>query len=638
MRLKSTRVSLIIILAVLTLACQTLSAPMSQSSPFTSPITMEEMPEPAPEATPEATPERPGFLGPVRWLFAVTGGGLFLLLGFVALVALLWLQVRRRRRADLGPPSSPPKDTARLSASATPSGTAVLNPAAPLSPLPDGTLLSQGRFRVRAFEASAGDFNLYTARGTQKVRICPQCHAPTEHAERFCANCGVDVAGVEPTRLDFVVKETVVADAFSVPAGLVEAHFTHPGVLLPVAVFSEDVGGTPRYYQVTREYRPYQVTQLSAPPPPLNVLRWGASMARGMAALHERQVALRAVDLDHLLVEEGVGRCLCQEPAQALEDVSPEQAQFARARDVQALAASLQQIAAGSELPLELVALLSQAQEGGGGMTAEAFASRLEQMARALHRPEQVRWRVGHCTDVGQERAVNEDNLLVMENPPAVRHLGQPVGFYAVADGMGGHAAGDVASRVTVETLSHLAREHQVEEIGPAHWLEQATHAANQAVLRQREADRSNMGCTLVLALCVADAVSIANVGDSRAYHLTPQRIQQITVDHSLVERLVATGQITSEEARTHPQKSVIYRVIGDRPQLEVDHFDLLVAPGEALLLCSDGLSGMIEDEQIWHIWQTAPSPQAACEQMVAAANAAGGLDNITVVIAQVAG
>ncbi len=631
MRLKSTRVYLIVILAVLMLACQ-LTAPMSQSSPIASPVMDESESAPEPEPEGEATPEAgSGLPGPVRWLLPVmtgAGGGLIiLLLGFVALVALLWLQVRRRR-ADLGPPPSSPQDTARVSAASP-------NPAASLSPLPEGTLLSHGRFRVRAFEQQAGDLNVYVARGTQEVRVCPQCHAPTEHAERFCANCGIDVTGIEPTYLDFVVKESASADAFAALAGPVEAGFTHPGVLLPRAIFAEGVGGTPRYYQVTRDYRPYQATQLSAPPPSINVLRWGASMARGMAALHGQNLALRAVDLHHLLIENGVGRCLCQEQAQALEGVSPEQAQLARDRDVQALAASLQQIAAGSDLLLELAALLSQAQEGVAGMSAEVFASRLERMARALRRPEQVSWRVGQCTDVGQERAVNEDNLLAIDNPPALRYLGQPVGFYAVADGMGGHSAGDVASRVTVETLTQLAREHQAEEIGAAQWLERAARAANQEVLRQREDARSNMGCTLVLALCVADAVSIANVGDSRAYHLTSQRIQQITVDHSLVERLVAMGQITLEEARTHPQKSVIYRVIGDRPQLEVDHFQVLVAPGEAVLLCSDGLSGMIEDEEIWQLWQTAPSPQVACEQMVAAANAAGGRDNITVIIVQ---
>ena len=111
----------------------------------------------------------------------------------------------------------------------------------------------------------------------------------------------------------------------------------------------------------------------------------------------------------------------------------------------------------------------------------------------------------------------------------------------------------------------------------------------------------------------------------------------QISVDHSLVERLVATGQITREEAANHPQKNVIYRVIGDKASVENDIFEQRLAPGEALLLCSDGLDGMVPDDQIWHIWRTSTSPREACERLVEAANEAGGVDNITTVIVQVA-
>jgi protein phosphatase len=109
-----------------------------------------------------------------------------------------------------------------------------------------------------------------------------------------------------------------------------------------------------------------------------------------------------------------------------------------------------------------------------------------------------------------------------------------------------------------------------------------------------------------------------------------------VTVDHSLVERLVATGQISREEAETHPQKNVIYRVMGDKPRLEVDLYKQQLHGDDALLLCSDGLNGMISDEQIWQIWQASSSPQEACNRLVKAANQAGGEDNVTVVIVQV--
>jgi protein phosphatase len=125
-------------------------------------------------------------------------------------------------------------------------------------------------------------------------------------------------------------------------------------------------------------------------------------------------------------------------------------------------------------------------------------------------------------------------------------------------------------------------------------------------------------------------------VGDSRCYHLRKEGIAQITTDHSLVERLVATGQITREEAADHPQRNVIYRVMGDKPNVSVDIYEEVVRPGEALLLCSDGLSGMVPDRDIWRFWHTSPSPQEACDRLVEAANQAGGEDNVTVVIVQV--
>ncbi len=167
-------------------------------------------------------------------------------------------------------------------------------------------------------------------------------------------------------------------------------------------------------------------------------------------------------------------------------------------------------------------------------------------------------------------------------------------------------------------------------------WLTAATQAANRAVYEQRRVAGTDMGTTLVMALFVGANATIANVGDSRAYLLDQDGITQITTDHSLVERLVATGQITPEEARNHPQKNVIYRVIGDKTRVEADLFERRLAPGEALLLCSDGLSGMLPDEQIWHVWRTSTSPQGACDRLVEVANQAGGEDNIAVVIVQV--
>jgi len=249
---------------------------------------------------------------------------------------------------------------------------------------------------------------------------------------------------------------------------------------------------------------------------------------------------------------------------------------------------------------------------------------------------------VGYRTDVGQERSLNEDSLLALDLVSVYRSVSVPVGLFVVADGMGGHEAGDLASQLTVQTIARHSLEHIFARAAASEplpdagrWLTAAAQAANRVVHAQRQSAGTDMGSTLVMALLVGNVATIANVGDSRAYLLNGSGIHQITTDHSLVERLVATGQITQEEASRHPQRNVIYRVIGDRATVETDLFERRLSAGEALLLCSDGLSGMLPDKAIWEIWKTSTSPQEACDRLVQAANQAGGEDNITVIIVQ---
>jgi protein phosphatase len=168
-------------------------------------------------------------------------------------------------------------------------------------------------------------------------------------------------------------------------------------------------------------------------------------------------------------------------------------------------------------------------------------------------------------------------------------------------------------------------------------WLKSIVTAANEAVLSQQgsRTEERKMGSTLIMALVLAGEAHIANVGDSRAYLLNSTTIQQISVDHSLVERLVQIGQLTREEARTHKQKNVIYSTVGDKEDMEVGFFQVKLQPGERLLLCSDGLSGMLTDEEIQVISRNRPDPAAACKSLIEAAKLAGGHDNITTIIVQ---
>jgi protein phosphatase len=250
--------------------------------------------------------------------------------------------------------------------------------------------------------------------------------------------------------------------------------------------------------------------------------------------------------------------------------------------------------------------------------------------------------RVGRLTDIGQLRQLNEDSLLTLEAGYVHRSASRPLGLYVVADGAGGHAAGDVASGIVVRTLAqHVSKtlfSHPLDEVVPGaidvpDWLRQAAQLCNEAVHQQRNTSHTDMGTTLVMAVVIAGEAFIAHVGDSRAYLINSESIRQITTDHSWVQRMVETGQITPEEARTHERRNVIYKMIGDRPKIDPDINHLVLSSGDRLLLCSDGLSGAVEDIDIHRIVVSSNSPQEACQRLIDAANRAGGPDNISVVI-----
>ena len=229
----------------------------------------------------------------------------------------------------------------------------------------------------------------------------------------------------------------------------------------------------------------------------------------------------------------------------------------------------------------------------------------------------------GSRTDIGCLRDHNEDSLVV--TPP----------LYAVADGMGGHAAGEVASEIAVRVLSELAPEHpDVEALGRA--IEEANRAVIQAAREGR--GRQGMGTTMTAAMLEGERLVIAQVGDSRAYLLHQGKLQQLTRDHSLMADLIEAGQITPEEARVHPQRSVITRALGSDPRTVADLYEINVDAGDRLLLCSDGLSGMVLDQDIEAILNRVSDPQRCASQLVNEAIAAGGHDNVTVIVADVTG
>ena len=227
----------------------------------------------------------------------------------------------------------------------------------------------------------------------------------------------------------------------------------------------------------------------------------------------------------------------------------------------------------------------------------------------------------GSRTDVGLVREHNEDSLAV--TPP----------LYAVADGMGGHAAGEVASEIAIQTLVANAP-----ETPDGDDLARAVVAANHAVIRAAAEGigRKGMGTTMTAAMLVGKRLVVAQVGDSRAYLLHEGALQRITRDHSLMADLIESGQITAEEARVHPQRSVITRALGSDPSTLPDIYEMNVAPGDRLLLCSDGLSGMVDDSLLESTLERVKDPQRCAAALVNEAITAGGYDNITAVVVDV--
>ncbi|MDI6843262.1 MAG: Stp1/IreP family PP2C-type Ser/Thr phosphatase [Anaerosomatales bacterium] len=226
-------------------------------------------------------------------------------------------------------------------------------------------------------------------------------------------------------------------------------------------------------------------------------------------------------------------------------------------------------------------------------------------------------WYAG-ASDTGLVRPSNEDAYLM--EPP----------LFAVADGLGGHQAGEVASTVAMETLfAHAPKRAE------AKGLARAVRAANAAVIEAAEQGRGRegMGTTLTAAMVEGTRIAVAHVGDSRAYLLSRGELAQLTQDHSLVADMVRSGTLSPEAARQHPNRSVITRALGSDPNMVADAFEVQAAPGDRLLLCTDGLTGMVEDSAIAEVLKTAPSPKAAVARLIAAANEAGGHDNITVVV-----
>ena len=300
-----------------------------------------------------------------------------------------------------------------------------------------------------------------------------------------------------------------------------------------------------------------------------------------------------------------------------------------------------------SDVPAPFRGILSQAVQSRF-RTLDEF---LGEMRTALVLPEarrSLRQIAGYRTDVGRRRSHNEDFVGKYSLGMQQTSDTPEVGLYLVADGMGGHQAGEIASQDVVRViLDEIQEKVQALQTAPklsrstikldhavstGEVLKQAIQKANEVLYNARKQVGSDRGTTITAALIVGQVCAVANVGDSRTYCIRDGQVRQITQDHSLVASLLAANVIQPDEVRVHPERSRIFRNLGERPEVDVDIYEVQLRAKDRLLLCSDGLWEMVLDPEIQQIMLSATDPQEACDQLVEAANLAGGQDNISVV------
>jgi serine/threonine protein phosphatase PrpC len=474
------------------------------------------------------------------------------------------------------------------------------------------------------------------------VRICsnPDCrtiHCPVaSETEKFCTQCGQSLGEHSPS---FLLQESDV-DKFTAIQSIIDVHLVHPNIHPPVAVFKQEVQGDVRYCLVS----PYSQ---SLPPQPeiAEVLNWGTQLSQALEYMHSKGIAL-GEQLDQSSIGLAEKKVVWRDFTSAR--VLPVLTDREKINNVRHLALAMYYWMTGStsyspdpHLPMVLNDLFQQALVGEGFTSATEFSKQIQQAQHTEPARLKLDYQVGRRTHRGKVRKNNEDSVLCIEMSRMNQDAMQPICLEAIADGMGGHASGELASSLVIDAIAQVGAFELVAMQNPAYegyanWIKRAMQSANQAVYEARQSAGNDMGSTLVLGLLVGCQAYLGHLGDSRIYLANQESIKQLTTDHSLVQQLVAMGKITQSEARFHPQRNVIYRSLGEKKEVEADYLTRQLFPGDRLLFCSDGLSNVVDDQEIHRVILKAGSSQEACDRLVELANFAGGDDNISVVIVEV--
>ncbi|HPH94819.1 MAG TPA: protein phosphatase 2C domain-containing protein [Anaerolineaceae bacterium] len=509
------------------------------------------------------------------------------------------------------------------------------------SPRPLGSICGEHYRILNSNPPLAGKTFIYTISewslpAEKRLSRCtnPQCGVlyswwnKSYEPEKFCMICG---SALQTDNSRLTMLESLVPYSASLTA-LFEKDIKHPALRPPLASFQEILIGKVRYCLVCPRTAALP-TNLEL----VELLQQCKRISAGLSHLHSKGFSFDGkIDLSRLGMD---GKNMVWVGFLNMIYPSKLSAEH-QARDVNALSALFASwLTRWPDLKEKGLSNQDyQTLKNAQFSSAIELEGHLTRILDAIRSPACVDFRIGRRTDVGAIRDLNEDSLLTIEIAPITQSRSQPLGLFLVCDGMGGHAAGEIASGSLVQFIRVKALAGLSEKLpdDPNKWLKSLVESANQALVDIRQKTGSDLGSTLVAALLDGLNLHIAHVGDSRCYKISAGAITCLTQDHSLVQELVNRGQISAEEARNHPQKNVILHTMGDPHHFSVDLSNHVLAQGDRILLCSDGLSGMLEDEDILYHVIHSPSPQAACDALINAANVAGGHDNITAVLIEI--
>ncbi|NNJ09584.1 SpoIIE family protein phosphatase [Chloroflexales bacterium ZM16-3] len=511
---------------------------------------------------------------------------------------------------------------------------------------PEAPRLFAGRYQLPAAAAPGPMIVL----DTSPWRRCWACGSTSnEEGESFCIDCG---AALEQRSYPAYLAE---GEGESGPALAATLSDSSAQDLLPEVIDEAEEDG-----QILTVLNDSGRSSIKTPIDEMLALGVGAALAQLLVALHAEGLALGRLtpaNLESLAAGKtrlrdvpGMRRIGEDEQEKAVRSDLADLAELleqltSTPRTTQRLSEDEAAVAASGEAD-SLPTVLREVRTGEIS-TADDLADRLQAIVDERTRPLALRQIVGAYTDTGIVRDHNEDSYLTLSLGLDNNSERQGWGIYIVSDGMGGHAAGELASGLAIRGAAELlisgylagavAPDATYDEEAARTLVRQAVLQGNEAIIAEGRAQGNDMGATMTMALVSGDRAIVGNVGDSRTYLYREGKLRRISKDHSLVMRLVELGQIADEDIYTHPQRNAVLRSLGDKSSVEVDVFSERLRPGDSLLLCSDGQWEMTRDAEMERILAREADPQTISEALVAAANQAGGEDNISVVLVRFA-